>query len=924
MSLDVTACLKALSSAFCQYRSHTTDQNTKDLERQIDVLIGITSSGKPLRGFSPKELLPAECLSSLVGLLSENNVKPSLHNKAMVLLFNLVNDPETREVLHTTYHLTSTLAAVLHKHHLASNEKMILQSLQLLERVTYGCKITAPSGYVEELIRYLVTNIQLPESDLTIPCLGLLTNLCRHNLPIQAHVKALENIKSLYRTLIAFLSHSNLTVIVFALSILTSLSLHEQLGEKLFNAKNIHQTFQLVFTFLINGEGPMTRRSSVDLFVDLLASPKIQQSLLIHEHLAFYLEQILALLHLNEAEEAAKIFELLLTFCSVTGLRSVVCRALFSPANSRPKDPNVNSAYNVVLYWASQSVDAHSTVSIKALDFIKEIYEELVDGGLLDQLSPRTSDLIPVLAQLLVPPTEIDGSVLKQKCAQINKALEVLSVLCFEDSLKSVVLGNLKLDDWWKLLEYQYQHNSVGTRSTVAVSWSSEGVSVVLQMLDLLCKLKNDVIGLKEQLAFVLQDQRLVPFLARSMASESRDSVQKALRILSEATSLPDFQAIWLGDLIASNNAAREEEMALLRRPNDTELSPPTSPRHQVSLANSRNAATIRSVGLDHVPVKIKAPVKNSQHDANIESLIEKMKSGLEIKPDPHASEIMDIYEAKLAALETKESHLQDLLEAKALALSQADRLISQYRCRRAQSEAECAKLMQLLQTTEKKAEKQTEQINELLQAQKAATKEMEVLMRHNENLKVVEEEHEQLKIAFAEQSQRLETSQRSLMVAQDEHKALSDLNEMLRRHNDNLKSQHDCTTKQLQELETERKKVVQQLKEKDSKCQELRKTLQKQEEETKEREKNIDELQSKNESLKSDSTKADKERKELAHKLSSLELICRQNEDVIKKREVAIKELQSELDRQAQIAAMIHNLSSGKVPISTFGGNSS
>ena len=38
----------------------------------------------------------------------------------------------------------------------------------------------------------------------------------------------------------------------------------------------------------------------------------------------------------------------------------------------------------------------------------------------------------------------------------------------------------------------------------------------------------------------------------------------------------------------------------------------------------------------------------------------------------------------------------------------------------------------------------------------------------------------------------RLETSQRSLMAAQDEHKALSDLNDMLRRHNDNLKSQHD------------------------------------------------------------------------------------------------------------------------------------
>lgn len=31
----------------------------------------------------------------------------------------------------------------------------------------------------------------------------------------------------------------------------------------------------------------------------------------------------------------------------------------------------------------------------------------------------------------------------------------------------------------------------------------------------------------------------------------------------------------------------------------------------------------------------------------------------------------------------------------------------------------------------------------------------MEVMMKHNENLKVVAEEHEQLKIAYAEQSQR-------------------------------------------------------------------------------------------------------------------------------------------------------------------------
>ena len=87
-----------------------------------------------------------------------------------------------------------------------------------------------------------------------------------------------------------------------------------------------------------------------------------------------------------------------------------------------------------------------------------------------------------------------------------------------------------------------------------------------------------------------------------------------------------------LGDLIASNNAAREEEMSLLRRPNDTELSPPSSPRHQVSLANTKNSTSVRPVGVNNGSMKSKIPPNNSQYDSNIESLIEKMKSGLEVQ----------------------------------------------------------------------------------------------------------------------------------------------------------------------------------------------------------------------------------------------------------------------------------------------------
>ena len=55
----------------------------------LQVLIGITSNDKSLSGFTARELLPTECFTSLVSMLSEMNNKPRLTSKCLLLLYSL-------------------------------------------------------------------------------------------------------------------------------------------------------------------------------------------------------------------------------------------------------------------------------------------------------------------------------------------------------------------------------------------------------------------------------------------------------------------------------------------------------------------------------------------------------------------------------------------------------------------------------------------------------------------------------------------------------------------------------------------------------------------------------------------------------------------------------------------------------------------
>ena len=883
-----------------------TSSDVREAERQIDVLLTATGSVHNLE-YEPTEL--KKCINSLIVLVDQDHSNVTLLEKMLKLLENFASDELLKNYMIFHCQLLAKLCNNFRQWKNRSHtDTTLIQALNLLCKLTDGVVLKCPDGILEEIVEYTISVVRAGSCDeVTVLCMESLANMCRYSVSVKAYIKDRSSIKAIQKSLISYLSQGQLAIIVTSIHVLASLCLYDDLGESLFNSKNVDQTFQVAFNVLLKSPTYRPKARAVDLLVDIVQCERIQKSLYQYHSLSQFIEIIVASLPSVDGHTYSKLMELFVAFMQVKGIRGSLCK-LFLKLNEATGQPaQLSQPFNSAIEWMSSKNQQYSKTIITVLDFLTELFTEVVHAGFNNACAPLAETLIQHLVKHRLHPPNY-----KRKDRHIRfstlralKTLHICLVLSNSTSYIGLLGHNLKGQFLATLIQGQLVHNPIVIEEEQC-DWAMTGLEVFLQATVLAIKLSTLSSDINEVVQNTVTDSRVMKLLAKALNIQDKGYIQASLLIIKVGCTHADFQLQSLADSIAAMNHERAEVHPVPKEDSVISHTSSTSSGQfpsQMSTATSQHSAVhLSGVDVSHKPI----PVDTSEVDA----LIDRFKSGVELR-DAKSSEIMQVYEYKLQAMYTKESHLQDLLEAKALALSQADRLIAQYRGRRAQADAECLKLRNMLQESEKKCEEQKERLAEVTASSDSNVEKLKALDEQNKVLKRIVEEKERLDVVMEEQTAELEQCRGSLAAQTEENKKLLDINQKLRKQTSTIKLQHDHAISELENLEKEKQQLMQIVADKEKQILELQSSVNKFNQQYNQQVQRNTKLGEEMEVLNNQLSSAQATNSQLTEEVAQLEQSCQSLEQQLLRSNQIIQHQKTVLEQHTMMVTKIHELTS-------------
>lgn len=560
-----------------------------------------------------------------------------------------------------------------------------------------------------------------------VELLGALAAVSRLHM-VQVQLQSRPHSKRLYRKLIECLSSPDLSTIVYALSVLSSLLLYDEaVGEKLFNPRNIDQTFALVFNLIaestLDSGGGVTTESSA-LLLRLCEKPEVRLSLMRYPALRDAVSGVLVQLGKPTTTNwaAYTLLNLMARLCHLD-------RAATAAANaSQQGDVSLAGVvadviagqrlFPHVLKWCYQRAsDGHNDPAAAGRALLRAFVHAIPSTGMSATRGYFVDAACTVAAQL---PDLTDRSDDRSAAAIIETA----AALAWNPSLAAEIAAETQ-----KLPLAETIANRA--RSPMASSFRSGSGALAAACLELLwvSGLSSDdsapVLTARSQTgaARLGANPAVLKVLGAAIAGGQAAGWAAGLRIavLAGLTGLP-LDATAVADVAVNANAS----LGLFR-----------------AGAETPNRSSDR--GFDFT-VSVESSKRVHVND-DPSGLAARLTRGLQLS-DLKASEVLQIYESKFKDMTETQNRNLSLLDAKTKALDKADALLVEYRSKTGTMNDEFDSLRHIVRDAEVRAEDSTDRAARAEAAHAASVAELQAMTARVTALEV---ELEPMKVELAE-----------------------------------------------------------------------------------------------------------------------------------------------------------------------------